>query len=338
MSRAGCSSPSREQRDLVPPLPGRLVAIESAVSTTPFRAMGDEQRVPTDQLLQDARERFDEGTDFTVAVEEEFALLDPVTLDARQPVRGRAGGRRRTRRSSEHLAGELIASEVEISTGRLETFAAVPQAIWPSDALAARQPRRALGPHPRCDRLAPVGELEGPADHRHAALPPERRAPPLRRLDATTPSASTSTSGSRRGPRDRGHLAPCATAPGAARPLGELAVRGGGSTRPPFGAHPDLHEDASRAAASRTRSTTGTSTRRSFDSCYDTGSIIESTQIWWSVRPHHNVPAPSRCVSATARPSWRTHARGRGARERRASRRSADDYEPAVRCRRTADG
>ena len=41
------------------------------------RSMGDEQRVPTDQLLRDARERFEEATDFTVAVEEEFALLDP---------------------------------------------------------------------------------------------------------------------------------------------------------------------------------------------------------------------------------------------------------------------
>ena len=43
--------------------------------------MGDEQRVPTDQLLRDARERFEAATDFTVAVEEEFALLDPVSLD-----------------------------------------------------------------------------------------------------------------------------------------------------------------------------------------------------------------------------------------------------------------
>ena len=43
--------------------------------------MGDEQRVPSDQLLREARERFDDATDFTIAVEEEFALLDPGSLD-----------------------------------------------------------------------------------------------------------------------------------------------------------------------------------------------------------------------------------------------------------------
>ena len=40
------------------------------------------------------------GTDFTVAVEEEFALLDPETLGLVEPVRGGQGGRGRHRRSS----------------------------------------------------------------------------------------------------------------------------------------------------------------------------------------------------------------------------------------------
>ncbi len=43
--------------------------------------MGDTNLLPHEQLLRVAREAFDEGDDFTVAVEEEFALLDPVTLD-----------------------------------------------------------------------------------------------------------------------------------------------------------------------------------------------------------------------------------------------------------------
>jgi len=34
--------------------------------------MGDEQRLPTDELLRASREDFDAGTDFTVAVEEEY--------------------------------------------------------------------------------------------------------------------------------------------------------------------------------------------------------------------------------------------------------------------------
>ena len=39
-----------------------------------------------------------------------------------------------------------------------------------------------LGRRARRDRHAPVEPLAGPADHRHAALPPQRRDPPLRRL------------------------------------------------------------------------------------------------------------------------------------------------------------
>jgi carboxylate-amine ligase len=90
--------------------------------------MGDEQRVPTDQLLREARERFDAGTDFTVAVEEEFALLDPASLDLVnrfEDVQAAAAGRP----VADMLAGELIASEVEIKTGRVETFAEVPTTI-----------------------------------------------------------------------------------------------------------------------------------------------------------------------------------------------------------------
>ena len=90
--------------------------------------MGDEQRVSADRLLLEARERFDAGTDFTVAVEEEFALLDPVSLDLVnrfEEVQAAAAGT-----PAEHnLAGELIASEAEMKTGRLETFADVPATI-----------------------------------------------------------------------------------------------------------------------------------------------------------------------------------------------------------------
>ncbi|MGE5689797.1 MAG: YbdK family carboxylate-amine ligase [Pseudomonadota bacterium] len=83
--------------------------------------MGDEQRLPTDDLLRRSREEFDAGTDFTVAVEEEFQLLDPESLDLvnrfeelQALVRGTP--------LEEHLAGELIASEAEVKTGRCEDF------------------------------------------------------------------------------------------------------------------------------------------------------------------------------------------------------------------------
>ena len=43
--------------------------------------MGEEQRVTWQELLRRRRAAFEGGTDFTLAVEEEFALLDPETLE-----------------------------------------------------------------------------------------------------------------------------------------------------------------------------------------------------------------------------------------------------------------
>jgi len=90
--------------------------------------MGDEQRLPPDELIAQARERFDSATDFTVAVEEEFALLDPETLDLTNRFEDVQAAARGTA-LEEHLVGELIASEVEIRTGKQETFADVPGAM-----------------------------------------------------------------------------------------------------------------------------------------------------------------------------------------------------------------
>jgi len=90
--------------------------------------MGDTQRLPYDRVLEDARESFEEGTDFTVAVEEEFALLDPKSLDLVnrfEEVQAAAQGTA----LEPHLVGELISSEVEVKTGRCETFRDVPAAL-----------------------------------------------------------------------------------------------------------------------------------------------------------------------------------------------------------------
>ena len=43
--------------------------------------VGDAQRLSPDEQIRLAREAFDAGDDFTIAVEEEFALLDPDTLE-----------------------------------------------------------------------------------------------------------------------------------------------------------------------------------------------------------------------------------------------------------------
>ena len=84
--------------------------------------MGDSQKLTPDEQIALAREQFDGGTDFTLSVEEEFALLDPETLsmvnrfeDIVAAVPGSP--------LEPHLAGELIASEVEVKTGRCDTFA-----------------------------------------------------------------------------------------------------------------------------------------------------------------------------------------------------------------------
>src|SRR5688572_4179080 len=90
--------------------------------------MGDEQRLGHEELLLAAREGFEGGTDFTVAVEEEFALLDPASLDLVnrfEEVQAAAQGTA----LEPNLVGELIASEVEIKTGRCESFADVPAAM-----------------------------------------------------------------------------------------------------------------------------------------------------------------------------------------------------------------
>src|SRR3954452_15932548 len=84
--------------------------------------MGDEQKVPYEELLADARDAYDGGTDYTVAVEEEFALLDPESLGLVNRFEDVQGAARGTELEP-HLVGELIASEVEIRTGRCSSFA-----------------------------------------------------------------------------------------------------------------------------------------------------------------------------------------------------------------------
>ena len=82
--------------------------------------MGDEPLSP-DEQLRVAREAYESTQDFTVAVEEEFAILDPETLaltNRFEELKAAAQGTE----LEEHLVGELIASEVEVRTGRSVGF------------------------------------------------------------------------------------------------------------------------------------------------------------------------------------------------------------------------
>ena len=84
--------------------------------------MGDEQKIGYQELLAASKASFESVPDFTVAVEEEFALLDPASLE----LVNRFEDVQRAAQGTElepHLVGELIASEVEIRTGRCDTFA-----------------------------------------------------------------------------------------------------------------------------------------------------------------------------------------------------------------------
>src|SRR5918999_3478743 len=83
--------------------------------------MGDEQRIPYEELIAVSRESYETGRDFTVAVEEEFALLDPETLSLVNRFEELQAAAQGTDLEP-HLVGELISSEVEVRTGRCESF------------------------------------------------------------------------------------------------------------------------------------------------------------------------------------------------------------------------
>jgi glutamate---cysteine ligase / carboxylate-amine ligase len=72
--------------------------------------------------LAEARSRFDASTDLTLAIEEEFQILDRSTLGLRNGFRELQAMAEGTP-LAEHLAGELIECEVEVKTGRCERFA-----------------------------------------------------------------------------------------------------------------------------------------------------------------------------------------------------------------------
>jgi carboxylate-amine ligase len=83
--------------------------------------VGEEQRLGYEEMLAQSRAAFEAVPDFTVAVEEEFALLDPETLglvNRFEELQEAALGTE----LEPHLVGELIASEIEVRTGRCDSF------------------------------------------------------------------------------------------------------------------------------------------------------------------------------------------------------------------------
>jgi glutamate---cysteine ligase / carboxylate-amine ligase len=249
--------------------------------------MGDEQRLGYAELLQQARESFDEGTDLTVAVEEEFALLDPATLNLVnrfEEVKAAAAGSP----LDPNLVGELIASEIEIKTGRCETFADVPAAM-----AERRAQLQAL--------VDPMGIALGATGTHPWAPWQEQRiidTPHYRRNDQLLRYVvwRNNTFGLHVHVGIRGADRAIAVTNGLRNLLPELLALSASS---PFveNVNTGLH-------SARTQIFT-----RFFPRCgvpdaftdwqeyedyvrflYETGSITEHTQLWWSVRPHLAFP------------------------------------------------
>jgi carboxylate-amine ligase len=249
--------------------------------------MGDEQRVGYEELLSEAREAFETGTDFTVAVEEEFALLDPATLglvNRFEDVQAAAQGTV----LEPNLVGELIASEVEIKTGRCETFAEIPA------ALAERRAQlQAL--------VDPMGIALGATGTHPWAPWQEQRiidTPHYRRNDELLRYVvwRNNTFGLHVHVGIRGADRAVAVVNGLRNLLPELLALSASS--------PFVENVNSGLHSARTQIFT-----RFFPRCgvpdafaswqeyedyvrflYATGSVTEHTQIWWSVRPHLAIP------------------------------------------------
>ena len=249
--------------------------------------MGDEQRLGYKEVLASARDDFENGTDFTVAVEEEFALLDPATLDLVNRFEEVQAAAQGTPLES-NLVGELIASEVEIKTGRCATFAEIPAAMAERRAQlqALVEPMsialRATGTHPWGDWK----------EQRIIDTPHYRRNDQLLRYVVWR----NNTFGLHVHVGIRGADRAIAVTNGLRNLLPEILALSASS---PFvesvntGLHSARTQIFTRFFPRCGVPDTFTSWQHYEDYVcflYETGSITEHTQLWWSVRPHLAFP------------------------------------------------
>jgi carboxylate-amine ligase len=232
------------------------------------------------------REVFEASKDFTVGLEEEFAILDPETLSLTQRFEQLRGAAEADALLAEAVAGELIKSEIEIRSGRGETFA---------DAAARQREARArlfrtaaeqdlllgaTGTHP----WSPWQEQEI-IDTDHYRRVEEGLKYVAWRNNTFSLHVHVGVNGPDRALKVCDRLRPV---------LPELLAL---SANSPF-----LDSRDSGLHSVRTQIFTKSFPRcgvpdafGSFQAYADyvdflvrTGSIVEQTQIWWSVRPHHS--------------------------------------------------
>jgi carboxylate-amine ligase len=235
--------------------------------------------------LDAARDVFDSSKDFTIGLEEEFAILDPETLDLvdRFPQIKEAAAAHPVLADS--AAGELIASEVEIRSGRSETMAEATarqverrQALF---GLAAEQgvALASTGTHPWADYL----------DQEIIDTPHYQRL--KRDLGWVAQRNNTWSLHAHVGIRGADRAIAVCDRLRERLPL-LLAV----SANSPF-----LDRRDTGLASVRTEIFTRTFPRCGIPEPFGTwdeyagfidtlkavNSVVESTQLWWSVRPHH---------------------------------------------------
>ncbi len=236
--------------------------------------------------LESVRETFESSTDFTIGIEEEFAILDPAILDLEHRFDEMHEACLRDPELVHAVKGELIDTEIEIRSGRGETFA---------DAAERQRVRRerlfgiaddlglalaAMGTHPWANYLDQhiidtkhyrrlEGDLRWVAQrnntwslHVHVGVRGSDRAvavsdrmrellPPLLALSANSPFLDH-------------------------RDTGLHSVRSEIFTRsfPRCGVHEPFGDWRTYADF--------------VELLCKTGSVVEATQLWWSVRPHHS--------------------------------------------------
>ncbi len=236
--------------------------------------------------LEGARERFEESTDFTIGLEEEFAILDPLTLELAHRYEDVKAACDEDEVLAESAAGELIASEVEIRSGRAESFA---------EAVALQAERRArlfelvdsmglalgaMGTHPWASYLD-----QTIIDTPHYNRLREELGYVAQRNNTWSLHVHVGVRGADRA------IAVCDRVRELLPPLLALSANS-----------PYLDRRDSGLASVRSEIFTRTFPRCGVPSPFvdwdtysgfvdllqRTNSVVESTQLWWSVRPHHS--------------------------------------------------
>ncbi|HVS28344.1 MAG TPA: YbdK family carboxylate-amine ligase [Solirubrobacteraceae bacterium] len=234
--------------------------------------------------LETAYETFAISTDFTVGLEEEFALLDPVTLELAPRFDDLRSAADADPVLAGSIAGELIESEIEIRSGRADNFADA--VVRQRDhrrrlfALAAQQEVTlgATGTHPFSDyREQPIIDTE------HYRRVEEGLQYVAWRNNTFSLHAHVGVRGADRAVQTCDRLRPVL-------PL-LLAI----SANSPFvdGRDSGLHSARTQIF---TKSFPRCGVPDAFGGWDDfaryiallqrTNSIVEYTQVWWSVRPH----------------------------------------------------